>query len=406
MTAVPCRTLLTDGLEVRFCPDAPAAAADRLRAVLRGRFFDELTGRGLTGALTLRGEPAGFTARAAGDGLAGLVGVPRRRLPDLSAAAVQVALRVQAEGYLPRQVRASLGPFTTVLGFPADWPDYFEPADVGDVAMHRAALTLAGRVVRADVIPSQPAAGATVSIGAIWRRFPAMHEVAGDLVEPGEVLSLRPGLYRERSAAGATLTALPLAAAGGEAKRLTAGVRAGDDRVPLSDRINLNLAGGDLLGIEPAHPDLAEVIPILGVVASASSPDQPSVVRLAHPLALDHVAGAPAVRQIVQPGVPSANALRHDAIPGDCLVFLDGLVDVGLAPDTVAIDGGGAGLEVQTASRLRTLTDAGGWYRLPALARIAQLSIQAAGGGLVQPIERLVSPRYGLTENRFDLVST
>jgi hypothetical protein len=398
-----CRGETIGSAPLRYCPDPAPPAAARQRAVLRARFIDELTGRGLGAGLTVVAEPAGLLPRVAGSGIAGLIGEPLRRLPGLAAAAVEVAMQVHAQGYLSRRVAATLGPFNTVLGFPADWPDHFEAADLGDVPMHRAGVSLRGRVVRGDLVPPQPVAGATVAITELWHRFPAAHEDPLTLLEPGALLSLRPGLYRDRPAGAASVTALQLAAAAGEAKRLLAAVAAGATVVRLSDRVNLT--AGDLLGIDVAHPDLAEIIPI-AAVSSVTTPDQSALVTLAHPLALAHAAGTEAVRQQRLPLAAVPNAIRRAAIPADPVVFTAGLLGIGLQPGPVEIAGGAHGLEVQSGRRLQAQTDADGYYRLPPLSRVSQLRLAATGGGLPGPVTRLLSPSYGAPENRFDLVFT
>lgn len=386
----------------RYCPDRLPPMADRLRSLLRARFIDELTGQGLTRDLTVISFTEGLRARSSDGGICGLVGNPLRRFPGLLNNAVPLAMEVSAARYLPRPVGGDLGPFSTLLGHPADYPAHFSPLDLGTLALHRAPTRLLGRAVGVNTAPTGPLAGVRVDIPRLWHVFPRVDQDPDLLVEQGQIVALSPGLYADRPAA-ASLRARALTPAAGEQKRLLAHAGLGQRELDISDRVNLALAGGDLLAIEPDHPDLAEFIPTQQVLG-ATTDDQPAHVTLSHPLARAHREGVELVR--VTPQAPAAaNQLLRPGLGGDPTLFLDGAL--GLAPDahfSVEISGGGPDPEYQQAALYSVLTDADGFYALPPLSRVARLELRASRADLPLPVVFDFSPDYDLFDNRLDFV--
>jgi hypothetical protein len=70
---------------------------------------------------------------------------------------------------------------------------------------------------------------------------------------------------------------------------------------------------------------------------------------------------------------------------------------------TIEIDDGGPDPEYQTVSLFSVATDAGGFYRLPALNRVGQLEL-TADDGVNPPVRRIIVPDYELAENLVDIV--
>jgi hypothetical protein len=389
---VSCRRVEAGGLFYRFCPDDPARAADRPRAVVSGVVRDEITREAPETEIAVTSAHPALTPRVASGGVMGLVGNPGRLFPGLDAASVALELSVAAPGYLPRSLRATLGP---IAGF----PDSFVPANLGVVALHRAPVVLRGRVVRRAGLGGIPLAGVSVSIAAAWRTFPP-HDVDPDtVIEAAHLVSLHPGLYAPRSSPADGLRRRDMVLAAGQEKTLLAAAGPGDRTVRLSDRVGLS--AGNVLAIEPGAPDRAETIRVTAVVG-ASTDDQPAVVTLAHPLALEHRALAVCVRATPQP--PGAgNPLSYGGTAGDRVTFVASLAGVASGA-VVELSGGPAAAEYQAASLYRAVSDPDGYYRLPPISRLASVRIRAERADLPAPRQVVVSLDYGRFENRVDLI--
>lgn len=379
------------GYAYRFNPDTQPRTADRLRAIMRARVVDELTGQPMTSRLTVTTPLPGLRCGARPGGIVGLVGRPGRLYPALAGTPATLEMTVAAARYLPRRLVATLGPQP---GF----PDAFEPHDAGDVGMHRAALRLRGRVVRDNGLARQPLAGADVRLSGVWPTFPPANVDVDSVMQPPDVVSLSAGLYATRTAGTDRLRRRTLGIVPGTQKVLLQRAGAGERRVHLSDRVNLN--AGTLLALDPNHPELAEYI-VIAAADGASTPDQPATITLDYPLRHNHASGAFAIRATLQAS-GADNALDRDAIPGDQTVFcaaLNGVVDGGV----VEIHGSGDP-EYHRAALYSTVTDADGYFRLPPIARVARLRLEADRADLAQPQTLDASPDYDFAEQRFDII--
>jgi len=386
-----CRTVDVDIRRYRVCPEDPPAPGDRIRSVVRGRFVDELTGREMSADLTVRTTVAGLTARTAAGGLAGLVGNPRRLFPGIGAGPVNLDMTVSAARYINRRFQQPLGPV-------ANFPDAFQPLDLGVIPMHRQAVVLRGRVVRNSTTPRQPLTGVSVRIDGIWSTFPAADIDPLTVIEAPDLVSLRPGLYARRSAAVDALRRRTMVLAAGEEKRLNRPAVPGDSTLGISDRINLNV--GHVLAIDAAHPDLAEYIEVTGVDAAATD-DQPATVTLRFPLVNRHLEDSVAVRATPQPA-GTANSFIRNGIAGDGSVFLNALTD--LAAGSVVEIAGSGSPEYQRVFLYDVLSDADGYFRLPHISRVAQFIVHAERSDLPAPVDMVVSPIYDRFEDIRDIV--
>lgn len=369
----------------------------RHQALVQARIIDELTREPVTTPAEI--EPAGdglsstaarqlVRVRQAEGGLAGLVGIPLEVFPHADLVTYEVGLHVQASGYVPHDAIQLHGPVPSM-------PDTFGVADLGDLELHREPVILHGRTVwnNAGSIEARP--NANVRLIGVWYRIPPATAVV--LPDPPHVVSLHPPIYAGRPAPAATVRNIGLSPVAGENKTLALPVRAGDTRLRISDRVNLN--PGHLVRIDEEDPALTENIPV-ATVEGATDPENSATVTLEHPLAFCHRNGVTVRR--VTPFAPGAfaRALDREAIRGDTCAVLDNAA--GLGP-TVMITGGGPAAEYHQASVFDTSSDADGYFRLPPLSRVAQVRIHVSSPTL-QTIERDISLEFGATEQRVDFV--
>ena len=355
---------LGEGQLVNISPDDAPLLGNRWWAVTTMRVVDEMTGAPPRVPLTVTVTPprAGFTPRAADDGLVGLVAIPQHVFPALNAQAYDVSYTVAARRYVEQQVTADFLQDVT-------FPNTFTPVPLADLGLHRAPVTVSGRTVLLNGGPPTPIAGATIRVTGIWRTPPPA--TAAVPADPPNVVSLHPPLYRPRSAAAGQLQVLTLTPVANEDKRLVEAAAAGVTTLRLSDRVNL--AVGNVLAVEADDVDRLEYMEIQAI-NGGSTPDQAATVTLLHPLAFGHPREV-VVRRMTA-GVPGvARAITVDAIDGDSCLFLNNLNGMATA-NQVRIFGGGPP-EIHRVRLFRATSNAGGYYRLPPLSRVAQLEITA-----------------------------
>jgi len=391
-----CRTETVGALQYEYCPDQLPPRADRLQALMRGRFVDELTGNGINAQLTVHTTVVGVTPRTAFNGIAGLIGNPARRFPGLAANTVTLDMNVSCRRFVTQSFSADLGPINTAAGYPADFPDFFAPIDLGDVGLHREATVISGRCVQSNGLSRTPLSNTTIDISGLWHRFPAANVDPLAVVEAPNIVSLLQGLYEGRRAATDQVRQRTLQPRAGEEKRLLSVANAGDRQVRLSDRVNL--VAGQVLALQPEHNELVEYLPVTAV-NGATGDTQPATVTLAYPLKKSHREGVTAVR--VDPQPPGAsNDFTRDAIIGDQTLFLAALTDIN--DSTVEISGGGS-VEYHRSRLYRAVSDADGFFSLPPIARVAMMQLHASHAALAD-VNRIFSPDYERAENRGDLV--
>jgi hypothetical protein len=393
------QTLQIDDRVYAVAFDDPQPRGRRLTVIVRGRAVDEFSGDAIEAPLAV--EPAGaaferrssrmlVTPRRAEGGVVGLVGVPLVALPRVNAQAYQVGLRVSAAGYHPVLAVVNHGP---VAGPPGSWV----PADVGDVVLRRAATHVEGRVV-AEGTPTAPIGGAQVRLVDAWRALPTPTAAPAPIAS--EVLSVSPPVYARRIAGGSSAAAVALTAVAGQDKRLLGGAAARGRDVRLSDSVGL--APGTLLRFEPARPDRAEVIRVAlidGVAAASGTPTLPAAVRLVYPLAFPHRDGDTV--EVVGEAIGAANVVDVDAEPADRCLLLGGLA--GIAGAQWVRLAGGPPPEYHQPAAIEVVTDAEGFYRLPAIDRLATVRLEASAATFT-PARRDLRLEVDVPERSLDFV--
>ncbi len=377
------RTVMAAGTAWSFSPDDPPPLAARTQALLRATIVDEVTGQPAGVALSARTTLAGATARVAGS-LAGIIGQPRTHFPDAGIAAARARMEVLADGYLPLVLEAAMGP-------QPGYPNAFVAPDLGQVALHRRPVRIAGQVVSRA---AGPLAGVTVELLRLW---PLLGAIGGAGDAP-DCLCLFAGLRADRGA-GATLRRRNLALAA-ETKRLLRPAVAGDTQVWLSDRVAI--AVGQILTIDPGDEERVEHIGI-AAIEGATTDDQPALVTLDLPLQRAHAARLVAARGVAA-GAGAANLLARPARAGDVTVFSP---QAGIGPATTAVEisgGGPAVSEYHAAARYRAQTDPAGDYMLPPIHRAAHLRLRAGQPGPPAPILHTVTPGFNQPALTLDFV--
>lgn len=381
-----CRQVIAGGESYVFCPEAPVPAADRLQTIVRAQLRDEITGEAPRGEITLSVPRPGLRARVADGGMVGLVGVPREIFASGAIAGLILPHTLAAEGYLP----LSLAPALPAQPF---YPTVFQPADLGIIALHRQPVTLRGRAVREVGGVRTPLAGAAITLTAV--RFTPD---GASLAIPAAVslLTTRLGLRRPRTV-GAVVRRRDLVI-GAATKRLLSPVVAGTTRLRLSDRAGLVI--GDPVMLDTADAERTEYVAVAAIEATAA-PDQPAWVDLDLPVTHDHRDGV-AVAVAALGAVGPNNLLTRDAVIGDRCLFLDGVAGLP-GGATIEIVGGGP-TEYHAAQRLFATSDGGGFWRLPAIARVATVTLNGQHATVPQPAVVEVAIDYRLSENRVDVV--
>lgn len=376
-------------------PDDSVPPGVRTGAIVRARLVDELTAKPVSLPITV--EPsgtafdnprtrAGVNPRATEGGVVGLVGVPTRAFPLLRLNVYEIGVTVHASGYVSHTETRNIGPVPL-------FPNVYAPTDLGDLAMHRTPVQLAGRAVLRGAAGDAPLPAVTVRIGGIWRTAPTL--TVSPPAAPPDLVAVDAPLYAAR-AAGTALRLVALTPDLANPKRLEQPAVAGMTTLELSDRVAI--AAPNVLGIDVGDPDRAEWVVIKGIVG-ATSDTLPATVTLEYPLARTHAAGAPAFGVTV--GAPSTSrALDVAAIRGDTTLFTTALGAV--PPGTVEVDDGVAPPEYHRLARYETTSDADGQWRLPPLARVAQLTIAATHAVNTTPV-RTVTPEYPRRAQRLDL---
>lgn len=392
-----CRNEVVNARTFRYCPDDLPPPADRIQAIMVGRFVDELSGNALNSVISVSTGLVNVSARASANAVAGLVANPARRFPGLAVSTVTLDMTISSRRYLSWHLQGDLGPFNTGAGAPADFPLYFAPVDLGDVELHREATHISGRCVQNNGVTRQPLDGANVTISGIWHRFPAADVDPLAVIQNPRIVSLVQGLYRGREVGVDQAQRRQLLPLAGNEKVLLLPAQAGELELRLSDQVNLNV--GDILGMEIDHADKVEYIEVAAINGTLGL-DQPATVSLAYPLHQDHRAAMQAVPMSPQAAATALQFTRN-AITGDQTLFLDALTDI---DDTVLEISGGGRPEYHAVQRYSVDSDPEGYYRLPPISRVAMMQITASHPLPAANVTITFSPDYDQFGNRADLV--
>ena len=353
------------------------------------RVTDELNGQPPRSLISLRAQEKGLIPRIAANGLIGFVAIPSQVFPALRTQSYTVHMTLAVDGYVTRELEATL---------PIDptFPDTFSSPFL-EVELHRNPVVIFGRTVRGD--NGAPLPGATVSISGIWRQTPPFNAPVAS--SPPNIVHISPFTYRDRAAAPGRLRRNNFNQVAGDDKHLTVDSIAGVNPVRLSNRQNLN--PGDVLMIDVDSPDKVELLAI-NLILGSTSPDEPALITFDHPLLLSHRSGA-VVRRTTPAVAGAQNTLSVDAQIGDSCILLNSLTGLGTANE-VSLNDGVTPIEYHRVQRFTVTSDADGYYRLPPLARIAQIEIHSERtiGPTTFLADVTYQPDYTASENHLDLV--
>jgi len=235
----------------------------------------------------------------------------------------------------------------------------------------------------------QPPASATLEITFTWKRQADVpNEFAKEMLH---MVSIAPGLYRDRTATTDVLQPVDLVNVPGDEKMLL------QPLVPDSTSARVSnakgLAAGIALQLDIDHPDVAEVLP-LAAFGPTGTLDEPATVDFTMPFATDHRAGI-GIRHVTTSNVLAAKALDADGLAGDLVLSL---IDVtfGGIPAAARV-GAGPAEEFQRVALFSTTTDSLGYFEFPPLSRVAKVRI-AATVPPKPPQQIDVQPDYGSIE--------
>lgn len=341
----------------RLASEPPEPAAAWLQEMLVASVVDETTGMPPAAAPTASTTTEGLHARASVGGYAGLVGRPLTSYPPGFVTGAQLQLTLSGTGYLPVSL-------TAALGAQPGYPDAFQPVDAGMVSLHRAPISLLGRVTAS----AAPLAGAAVTLDGIWSTVASL---AGAAAAPNLVALLSP-LYASRSST-ATVAAQGLTAAPpAQAKTLLRPANVGDTTARLSDQVGLGV--GSIVALYPQDLARIEYATVTAITDGGIPPNQPATVALAFPLSRPHAAGQTVIRMI--PGAPgAANTLSQTASVGDVTLFAATMTGLDATMQAAVVSGGAAD-EYHPAGIYAATSDADGDVTLPPLHRLVQVRLR------------------------------
>jgi hypothetical protein len=164
----------------------------------------------------------------------------------------------------------------------------------------------------------------------------------------------------------------------------------------------VNLAPNDVIVIDGTTPERREVVTVLAI-AGPSAPTQAVTVTLAVPLAVAHAQGTIVRTASIAPA-GAIDAIGTDAISGDTTMLLATATTL-TAPGFVSIDDGVTNTEYHWLAPYVVTSDPDGFYRLPPLSRVAQITLEAQQAPYTS-VPRTVSLSYSVREQFVDLVVT
>lgn len=386
------RNEAVDGVNWRFSPDAAPAEGARLRALARARLIDEIT-RLPVAADALRITDAALArhaqARIGPDGLIGIAGTPSEMFPRLATQSAPIGMHARVDGYWPVELQA-------VLAAQPGFPTSFAPTDFGTIDLRRRGVTLGGRTVLRHLPANLPLPGAQVRMEGYWPQAPAPGVSLAASMQPAQAVGLEPGAYAAWSAAQGERCALVADLA--HAKTLLLAAAPGATRLRLSNRRALGV--GQPLAIDADDAGRIELIGIAAIDTGLED-DQAAWVALQHPLRRLHRPGARIVAQALT-STHDARALARTTGAHDVIAFFNPAPP--WAEGTwLRLSDGMSTPEYQRVMRYETVADGSGYWRLPAVARLALVQLRADHPTQTLPLRRVVHLDYRALRHDLDL---
>lgn len=378
-------TVVDRGRRYTVSPDAPLAPGARPSALTFATLLDECTQRPPERRVDVDTTFPGLSPRTAHP-MVGLAGIPTAAFSALTTNAYNVPIEISGDRYVTVRRTVVIGPQPT-------FPSAFVPADLGSIELHSEPVVIRGRVGLSAGTVITPIANAAVRVTGIWRTVP--ESALPPPADPPNVVSLRPSVYFDRTAAVGLVRQREMVPVVGDARTLLeqAGASTARLRVSNSD----GLAPGSILRVNSASGRW-EFVTVLSV-AGGSTADQPATITLTYPLRDEHAPGTDVIRVTPQ-AVGADMALGVDASEGDACVLLTSIAAI-IPATVIELHGGSSPGEYHVVSRFDTVSDADGFYRLPPISRVAQMEIEVTDG-VHAPLTQSVSPDYALPENRVD----
>lgn len=384
-----------DGKEYLFLQDQARPEAARLFAITEMQLLDEMTGLPIRSRINISGDRPGLSQKLINDGFAGLVGIPENvfRGIDLASGAQAMTIECAAQGYLATSFDISIGPF-------ADYPELIEaglPVSTGSVLLHHEPVVIEGRITEF----AGPVADATVEISEFM--LDVVTPMTSFVADARHPVALKSSCYTGRAATG-QCRLVDISSGAASPKHLVGSVAGDNTHIAISNADGLSI--GDLLQIDVNGGDLTEFIEIAEIdeVADAwhiNHSNAFAAITLAYPLVHKHVTGA-TVRQRKAIAAGPFKNLALETVRGDATLLLDNVTGWN-AHDVIQVRSAVGADEYHLIDFYITTTDVGGYYRLPAMNRLGQLSIQASQGTLSGMAERTI-PDYSLHNNLIDVV--
>jgi hypothetical protein len=370
-------------------PEPELPIGFRTWAVIQGRLLDEINGQPPEGAISIDSPFSGISSRVGSGGLVGFAGIPVRAFPELKTFPVAVPVNIQANGYIPVLRNVTIAKDN-------NFPTSFTPGPLGVILLHRLPTMIEGRVVLNTGIASSAIVGAVISLTGLWRTPPPANLVVAP--DPPDLVSLNPGLYFDRTAAGSQVQGLNFAGPPGPDKQLLQDATANQTQLLLSDR--KLIAVNDILAIDTVDPARTEYVAIK-TIFGASTDDLPARITLVSALRAVHRQGATVHRvQFANVGAPIA--LTQDAIAGDVCLFVNGVGTLASAP-LLSVKQGANPVEYHAASYFQATSDAQGFFRFPPVSRVGQCAFHCHDGA--HPDQDVnFRPDYDSEVSRIDFV--
>ncbi len=275
------------------------------------------------------------------------------------------------------------------------------------VALHRTPIVLRGRVVRVPTggLPPAPVPNASIMLADFWltERDVRQQAIIGG-VPVGAMTGPGPNLFAVALAQG---TIAPRAAGDGIAPAdLTPALDsktllrdAVPDSTPITVSSAINLVAGHVLRIDAGDREASELHTV-NAVTPMGAPDEPAIVRLDFPRLHPHAPGA-RIDHLPAAAAPAPQVLMADAAVGDRTVFADALP--AFAVTGLRLVSAGAADDYHDYELYTTTADVDGYFRLPAIHRIARVRLDVNDGVAPNPFPFFVEPLYGEHEQSVDL---